>query len=95
MLQRLSVSRAVAFCLESSTCSIMDNADKKIFEHKLSKQIGKAVSEWLKENCLEDMPVIAAASVIHPSLYVDDNGEAHTGHVVLVDVHINEDDDDE
>lgn len=73
----------------------MDSADRKILEHKLSKQIGKAVNEWLKENGLEDEPVVAAASVLHPSLYVDDNGVSHTGHVVLVDVQINDDDDDE
>lgn len=73
----------------------MDSADKRILEHKLAKPIGKAVSEWLKENDLVDVPVIAAASVVHPSLYVDENGVSHTGHVVLIDVEINDGDDDD
>lgn len=73
----------------------MDSADRKILEHKLSKQIGKSVSVWLKENDLEDMPVVVAASVTHPTLYIDEMGVSHTGHVVLVDVRINDDDNDD
>lgn len=73
----------------------MDYSDRKILEHKLAVPIGKAISDWLRDNDLQDMPVVVGASVVRPSLYVDEKGVSHTGHVVLVDIEIDDDDDDE
>lgn len=72
----------------------MEYSDKKILEHKLAVPIGKAINDWLRENDLQDVPVVCQASVVHPSLYVDENGVSHTGHVALIDVEIDDDDDD-
>jgi hypothetical protein len=71
----------------------MDEEEKKILQYEVAKNIGRAVSEWMKKNEVEEDVTITAA-VLHPTLYVDELGVSHTGPLTLVDVSIDDDDDD-
>jgi hypothetical protein len=72
----------------------MDEEEKKILQYEVAKNIGRAVSEWMKKNEVEEDVTITAA-VLHPTLYVDELGVSHTGPLTLVDVSIDDDDDDD
>jgi hypothetical protein len=71
----------------------MDEEEKKILQYEVAKNIGRAVSEWMKKNEVEEDVTITAA-VLHPTLYVDELGVSHTGPLTLVDVSIDDEDDD-
>lgn len=72
----------------------MDNCDKKIFENRLAVPIGKAISEWLRQNEITD-PVVVGATVGYPSCYIDEKGVSHTGPLIVCNVHIVDDADDD
>lgn len=68
----------------------MDYADKKILENEIATPIGRAVSQWMKKNRIEE-PVSITASVVHPSCYVDEQGMSHTGPLIICNVRIVDD----
>lgn len=72
----------------------MDEANKKILQYEAAKTIGRAVSEWLKKNSIEE-DVTVSAAVLHPTLYVDEIGVSHTGPLTMIDVCIDDDSDDD
>lgn len=76
----------------------MDDADKKILENALALPIGKAISQWMKKNGVEE-PVIVNALVSNPTCYIDEQGIPHTGPLItcrvsIVDEEDYDDDDD-
>lgn len=72
----------------------MDYADKKILENEIAAPLGRAVSQWMKKNHIEE-PVSITASVVHPSCYVDEQGVSHNGPLVVCNVNIIDDDYDD
>jgi hypothetical protein len=72
----------------------MDEDNKKILQYQAAKIIGRAVSEWMKKNAIEEDVTISAV-VTHPTLYVDELGVSHTGPLTLIDVDIEEEDNDD
>lgn len=72
----------------------MDEEEKKILQYEVAKNIGRAVSEWMKKNEVEEDVTITAA-VLHPTLYVDELGVSHSGPLTLIDVSIDDDDEDD
>ena len=72
----------------------MDEEEKKILQYEVAKNIGRAVSEWMKKNEVEEDVTISAA-VLHPTLYVDELGVSHSGPLTLIDVSIDDDDEDD
>ena len=72
----------------------MDEEEKKILQYEVAKNIGRAVSEWMKKNEVEEDVTITAA-VLHPTLYVDELGVSHSGPLTLIDVTIDDDDEDD
>lgn len=72
----------------------MEEEEKKILQYEVAKNIGRAVSEWMKKNEVEEDVTITAA-VLHPTLYVDELGVSHSGPLTLIDVSIDDDDDED
>ena len=72
----------------------MDENDKKILENEVARGVGKAVSQWMKKNGIEDNVTVTAA-IIRPTLYLDETGVSHTGPLTMIDVNIMDDDDDD
>ena len=72
----------------------MDEEEKKILQYEVAKNIGRAVSDWMKKNEVEEDVTITAA-VLHPTLYVDELGVSHSGPLTLIDVSIDDDDEDD
>jgi len=72
----------------------MDSSDKAILENEVARSIGKAVSQWIRKNGIEG-DVTVTAAVIRPTLYVDEQGVSHNGHLTVIDVSLDDDDDDE
>ena len=72
----------------------MDADDRKILENEVARSIGKAVSQWMKKNDIEDSVTVSAA-VIRPTLYVDETGVSHTGPLTIIDVSIADDEEDD
>lgn len=72
----------------------MEEEEKKILQYEVAKNIGRAVSEWMKKNEVEEDVTITAA-VLHPTLYVDELGVSHSGPLTLIDVSIDDDDEDD
>ena len=72
----------------------MEEEEKKILQYEVAKNIGRAVSEWMKKNEVEEDVTISAA-VLHPTLYVDELGVSHSGPLTLIDVSIDDDDEDD
>ena len=72
----------------------MDKDNKKIMQCQVAKMIGRAVSEWMKKNGIDEDVSITAA-VMHPTLYVDELGVSHTGPLTLIDVDIEDEDDED
>lgn len=72
----------------------MDEANKKILQYEAAKNIGRAVSEWLKKNEVDE-DVAVTAAVIHPTLFVDEMGVSHSGPLTIIDVTIDDDDDED
>lgn len=70
----------------------MEDTDKKIFEHDIARQVGLAVSRWMKKNSI-DADVDIQAVVSKPTMYIDETGAPHGGQLVVVDVNIREDED--
>lgn len=66
----------------------MEETDRQILRHTLAVRVGKAVSEAIaKERNLEE-DVYVMVGVTRPACYIDDAGETHSGHIVIVDVEI-------
>ena len=74
--------------------SVMGSGDKEILAKILARPIGEAVSQWAKKNDVE-FPVEVYAELSTPTLYLDENGVAHNGNLVTVNVTLSEDDDDD
>ncbi len=72
----------------------MDEEEKKILQYEVAKNIGRAVSDWMKKNEVKEDVTISAA-VLHPTLYVDELGVSHSGPLTLIDVSIDDDDEDD
>ena len=72
----------------------MEEEEKKILQYEVAKNIGRAVSDWMKKNEVEEDVTISAA-VLHPTLYVDELGVSHSGPLTLIDVSIDDDDEDD
>lgn len=72
----------------------MDDDDKLINKNLIARQIGRAVSEWVKKNSIEE-DVYVVAEVSRPTLYVDEDGVTHTVPLIKVNVEMADDDDDE
>lgn len=71
----------------------MDEADRKILEHELAGPVGKAVSQWMRKNGIDE-PVIVQAQVSQPTCYIDDEGVSHSGKLVTVNCRIVDEPDD-
>lgn len=69
----------------------MDISDRLIIENELAAPIGRAVSQWMRKNGIEQ-PVTVTATVSRPTCYVDEQGVAHNGPLVVCNVRIIEDD---
>ena len=72
----------------------MEEEEKKILQYEVAKNIGRAVSDWMKKNEVEEDVTISAA-LLHPTLYVDELGVSHSGPLTLIDVSIDDDDEDD
>ena len=72
----------------------MDQDDKKILESEIAVPVGRAVSQWLRKNQIEE-PVIVQANVMQPTCYIDEAGVSHTGKLITVNCRIIEPDDDD
>lgn len=76
----------------------MDDYDKQIYANELAIPLGKAISQWMRKNNVEE-PVIVRATVTDPTCYIDEQGVSHTGRLVTVNVdiaeYIDDDDDDD
>lgn len=70
---------------------MMDSSDRKILENRLAVPLGRAISQWMKQNEV-DAPVTVDASITFPSCYIDENGVSHVGPLVVCDIHILDDD---
>lgn len=77
-----------------SISSDMDDDDKLINKNLIARQIGRAVSEWVKKNSIEE-DVYVVAEVSRPTLYVDEDGVTHTGSLIKVNVEMADDDEDD
>ena len=74
--------------------SAMESEDKEILAKVLASPIGDAVSQWAKKNGVE-FPVEVYAELSTPTLYLDENGVAHNGNLVTVNVTLSDEDDDD
>lgn len=71
---------------------MMDMDDKRIVEGELAGPVGRAVSQWMRKNGIEE-PVTVTATVSHPTCYVDETGVSHSGPLVVCNVHILDEED--
>lgn len=72
----------------------MNKTDKEMVVGLLSKEVGRAVSQWAKKNAIQDS-VVAEAYLSTPSCYVDESGVVHFGQLITVDIDIEDDDSDD
>lgn len=64
----------------------MEQEDRKILQYRIASNVGKMVSEIIRKEQALDDDVHIAVLVEHPTCYIDDLGEAHTGKLITVAV---------
>ena len=70
----------------------MDSADRKILENEIAVPVGKAISQWVRKNGIED-PVSVQVTVTHPTCYIDEVGVSHAGRLIVCNAEIMDMDD--